>query len=1270
LHSLKDATVDTKNKIKLKNKMSKKLVSAALTATTLLWMVGAAVLPVANAQSTASIQAEIANLLSQINQLQGQLGTTPATTASASMSYTYNHDLTVGSTGADVNALQQYLITNGYLTAVSAPTGYFGTLTQAAVAKWQAANGISPTAGYFGPKSRAFMNAMVVMTPPVTTPPVTTTPTSTPGTPVTTTSVVAPASGLAVQVASDNPVSGAIISSSNGGGRAARVPVLGVDFTAGDSGAVTISSINFNKVGVLSDSSVSGAYLIQNGQVIAQYNSLNQGVLSFSGLQLSIPAGQTLDLQLAIDPASGLNAGNTVSFSLDAASDITAFDVNNNALTAMGPFPMNGNSFTVTTVTNPELATMTITSSSIANSVTAGTQGNIVGAWNFNVGNNLVWLKGITFHVIGSANKGDIRNVKLMVNGTQVGPTLATVPANGLAYFDASATPGTLNTGSNNVQVYADVMGSPSYNFQFEVLNSYDVLAVDSQYGVPIGVTNTGGAGTSVGILTGTITTSQDSTTPTGNVAVGQSGVTLAKFDIYAGGEAVKVEWLDFSLAFTGAPNGSTLNSQIRNVALTDDAGGQVGTTINTPPSGNSCADSSQNSNVGTTAGTGTFSATTATYEDCFGSPSSNINYIVPANTTRVLSLKGDVQSTATFSTVTASLLSDSQNLQGMTSDQLGSSSGAVGSALSLASTLLTISQNNALATPVSVTKNSSHVKIGSYNFQASSASGVQVNTLTITMGGTSGSTSTFQNLGVFVNGTQFGQTQGVVSPAGVYSFSGAPFTIPSGQSQNVDVYADVLSGGASTPVATTLSGCSATGVTSYNAITCTSVGGQNVTIAGAASISVTADGTQPSAGQIVMGSTGNSLAIYRFTETSNAENVKVTQLTVRDGVSPNAKASFSDMDLKNGSTILGNAGSASQAPTSTTFAVGGTTAGSFSFVINGATYATSTAAVTSSTIASALAGYYNGLVSGVTASASGSNLTLVSTGPVVTVGAIPAGDTLTPSVTGLNTIGGYYYTFQIQGSPIIVPQANSISITLTGDTAAYSPGATDDTSNVFLIATSSDMTALGNSSNAAATASVTGANGNTQTVLRTVLTPSVNNSVADGSYYTPNNHQARTATDDLAELKFSTNIAGGASLTKLVVTFSGSAASSTSFLGGVQLLDSNGISIATEGASVATSSACNGTTVTTCYVTWTIPTSTVQAQISAGSTGLFKLRINDNLMPSGANGTSLSLSAQVVNTTDVNYYDSLDNSGSSITSIPVNEVPIPVASFSFPQGV
>ena len=110
------------------------MASIALTASTVLWAAGIASLPLANAQTTSALQAQIAALLAQIQQLQGQLGTLLATTTTMSC-YPFSSDLTVGSTGAAVTALQQILINKGYLTAVSAPTGYFGTLTQAAVGK-------------------------------------------------------------------------------------------------------------------------------------------------------------------------------------------------------------------------------------------------------------------------------------------------------------------------------------------------------------------------------------------------------------------------------------------------------------------------------------------------------------------------------------------------------------------------------------------------------------------------------------------------------------------------------------------------------------------------------------------------------------------------------------------------------------------------------------------------------------------------------------------------------------------------------------------------------------------------------------------------------------------------------------------------------------------------------------------------------------------------------------------------------------------------------
>ena len=78
---------------------------------------------------------------------------------------TFVTNLTVGSRGSDVVALQQFLVSKGFLQMpVNVSYGYFGPLTKAAVARWQVVNGISPAVGYFGPISRAAIATQVGIT--------------------------------------------------------------------------------------------------------------------------------------------------------------------------------------------------------------------------------------------------------------------------------------------------------------------------------------------------------------------------------------------------------------------------------------------------------------------------------------------------------------------------------------------------------------------------------------------------------------------------------------------------------------------------------------------------------------------------------------------------------------------------------------------------------------------------------------------------------------------------------------------------------------------------------------------------------------------------------------------------------------------------------------------------------------------------------------------------------------------------------------------------
>lgn len=82
-------------------------------------------------------------------------GSASTTTSIDTNGYVFNNFLNVGSSGADVTALQQKLTA---LNLYSGPiTGYFGSLTKAAVEAFQGQHNISQV-GYVGPSTRAALN--------------------------------------------------------------------------------------------------------------------------------------------------------------------------------------------------------------------------------------------------------------------------------------------------------------------------------------------------------------------------------------------------------------------------------------------------------------------------------------------------------------------------------------------------------------------------------------------------------------------------------------------------------------------------------------------------------------------------------------------------------------------------------------------------------------------------------------------------------------------------------------------------------------------------------------------------------------------------------------------------------------------------------------------------------------------------------------------------------------------------------------------------------
>lgn len=254
----------------------------------------------AGAQTIAELQAQINALMAQLAALQG----------GATVSTQFTADLTVGSTGSQVVALQQMLVAQGHLVMPAGVAyGYFGPLTQAAVAKWQAANGIAPAVGYFGPISRAKANASGGATGTVpgttigggtTVGGVITTP-GVEGT-ITVTKNPSPASGTKVyEGGSKVSVLGIKIEAKTSDMRIERIK-LDLDET-GDT--ATSDSAFYNKfadrIYIMDGSTVLASMDLNASTVVEESNEIS---ITLAGFSLVVPAGSTKVLTVALDAKS------------------------------------------------------------------------------------------------------------------------------------------------------------------------------------------------------------------------------------------------------------------------------------------------------------------------------------------------------------------------------------------------------------------------------------------------------------------------------------------------------------------------------------------------------------------------------------------------------------------------------------------------------------------------------------------------------------------------------------------------------------------------------------------------------------------------------------------------------------------------------------------------------------------------------------------------------------------------------------------------------
>lgn len=846
------------------SKLFRKLSVIGLTVMMVATLVGAPA-PVAYGQTTAELQAQIAQLLQQIQALQAQL----ATGQVGATAYNFTKDLTLGATGADVVALQDFLVAQNKGSAAQrlagafaagVPKGHFGPLTRSAAAEYQAAVGISPAAGFFGPRTRAFVNSLAVTPPAV------------PGQPT-------PPAGaaLAVSVAPDSPVAAHFPAGGS------QVPFLRLTFTAGAQDA-TVTAMNVHRGGLSSDHDITNVYLMDGSGVLATNLGLAGGRANFfasAGL-FTVRAGTSRVITVASDIGT-VGAGKTFSWSVRAVDDITA------NVAVSGTFPFSGNTMTAIAVSNPALATLTLGQIGTGASVNAGTRDFLAGQFTLQSANSAVSVRSIRLTQSGTINASlDLANIRLMHGTTQVGATVGGLNPDGTVVFDLSGNPLQIASGAiANLTVLADVVGGVGRNFRFTIQRAHDVVATDMTYNVGAMVSATGGfplSATQVFVSAGTLVVSRNVNSPVNFIASGAVNAPLAMFNFAAAGEAVRVTSVSYNIAWT---LGGAENTAWNNLRLVDDQGAQIGTI--------------------TSSGVATATPRVVTV--------SNLNYIIPANTTRVLSIRADVHSTYA-GTLTGSLVSGTA--EGFVSLSGITFGGSAGNALSAAATPFSAGLNNAVGA-ITTVSGASEVRIGSFVLSAGVAEGVNVSSVSLTTG--AGVVGRYQNMIVRIGAVTLSPTQASLANSTVYTFTpSTPIAIAAGGQAVVDVFAGTIAGATSTAATVvSLSGAQGTGAGTGAVRTVTATtAGQLVTLNPSGVLTIGLASPAVLTQQTGMGVAGVRLGSFRFLADNN-ENIDVTSIVVRS-------TSTRAQDLTNlrlmsgttqiGSTVVGVAG----ATTTTTF--------------------------------------------------------------------------------------------------------------------------------------------------------------------------------------------------------------------------------------------------------------------------------------------------------------------------------------------------------------
>ena len=847
----------------------------------------------------------------------------PAHAASICPGTTFNTNLKIGSHGAAVLALQQFLNMSAD-TQVSTSNGAgspgnetttFGGLTRAAVNKFQlkyaaqilTPNGLTTPTGNFYASSRAEAN--IICAGGVSTTP----PSTTPGT----------AAGTAVVSAAAQPAN--TIAPKG----AARVPFTAFTVTA-NGAPVTINSVTVQRQGPSVDTDFAGVVLIDASTGVQVGNSrvLDANHNATIGSAITIPAGTSKTFWVA---------GN-ISTTLTTSGDIASFAVTaiNTASTVSGSLPITGASNTINA--SLSIGTAQISNSSFdpnsASTQPIGTTGYRFSGVKVNAGSvEDVTFKSITWYQAGSAS--GLQNVMTVVNGTSY-PT--TVDATGRYYTTVFPSGIVIPKGSSvDAYVQADLGANTTASTvaEFDIYRNTDIYLVGNQYGYGITPTISGTQnaisalaahgstfnptvtgnpffqGSTVAVTAGTFSTIQNATSVGAqNIAVNVNNQPLGGFQTNLTGEGITVQSLVVTLTSSAA---ATTTS----VSLVNENGVTVAGPFD-------AVVSSPTSQTVTFTGSIDFPVGTHTYTLQGKIANGTANGVTIQASTNPATGWTNVTGDTTGNNITPNVTSFTMNTMTVK-----------GATLSIGVSSSPTSQT--------VVAGGANVLFANFQLDASqSGENVRLSSLPLTFTGSGSATTTLSNCQVWNGSTALNTGSRVLNTTNLgatftVSFDNA-LTVPKGTLVTLGFTCNIASGATGTYSFGIGAGSafSVSGVTSGSSVTvanATVATGPTMNVSTGASLAVSTDSSAPSYALVAGGTTGVTANVIKFRASNESVNLTKVGLTLTNPAASSSPADLTTVNLYAGNNVMTTAGVAIPA---------NTLIGSATFLGN-ATFATST---------------------------------------------------------------------------------------------------------------------------------------------------------------------------------------------------------------------------------------------------------------------------------------------------------------------------------------